>query len=56
MHGILVLILLHLHLTMLEPVIKDALVIARNPVVRKDVGAAVKVVSAYEKQRHKKNR
>ena len=44
-------LLIHLHLTALEPVIKEAVVIAKNPVVRKDIKASIKTVSAYEKNK-----
>jgi hypothetical protein len=49
--AFLFMLLAHLHLTVLEPAIKDAITVARNPVVRRDVKAAVKVLSAYEKNR-----
>ena len=55
MHAFLILLLVHLHLTMLEPAIKDAFAVARNPIVRKDVKAVAKVVSSYEKQHRKKH-
>ncbi len=51
--AFLIALLTHLHLIMLEPAIKDAIAVAKNPVVRKDVRTAVKTISAYEKQRHK---
>ena len=51
-------ILMHLHLTALEPAIKDAIVIAKNPIVRKDAKASYQaakaLVAAYEKQKRKK--
>jgi hypothetical protein len=49
--AILIMILVHLHLTMLEPAIKDAIMVARNPTVQKDVKAAAKAFAAYEKKR-----
>lgn len=52
--AFLIALLLHLHLTALEPVIMKAIVIAKNPVVRKDVRAAVKFVDAVRQQRNKK--
>jgi hypothetical protein len=51
---VLLYLLMHLHLTALEPVIRDALVIAKNPVVQKEAKAAAKAVVAYEKQRRAK--
>jgi hypothetical protein len=54
--ALLISMLVHLHLTALEPVIKEAVVIAKNPVARKDIKAVVKTVSAYEKnKRQRKN-
>jgi hypothetical protein len=49
--AFLISLLIHLHLTALEPVIKEAVVIAKNPAVRKDIKAAVKTVYAYEKNK-----
>jgi hypothetical protein len=53
MHG-LIAILVSLHLSFLAPVIKDAIVVAKNPIVRKDVKAAAKAVAAYERSRKKR--
>jgi hypothetical protein len=52
--AFLFMLLAHLHLTALEPAIREGAMLARNPVVRKDVKAAVKVVSAYEKNRNRR--
>lgn len=49
--AFLIMLLTHLHLTVLEPAIRDAIVIAKNPVVRRDVKAAVKIISAYEQRK-----
>ena len=52
--AFLIMLLVHLHLTALEPVIKDALIVAKNPVVQKEAKAAAKAVVSYEKQRRAK--
>ena len=52
--AFLISMLIHMHLTALEPVIKEAVVIAKNPVVRKDIKAVVKTVSAYEKNKRQR--
>jgi hypothetical protein len=54
--AFLIYLLAHLHLTVLEPAIREGIQIAQNPVVRKDVriaGKAIKAVAAYEKARNK---
>lgn len=52
----LMMLLSTLHLTAIEPIIRDAVAVARNPVIRKDVKAAVQVVQGYEKAQAKNPR
>ena len=54
--AFLISMLIHLHLTALEPAIKDVIAVARNPVVRKDIKAATNTVIAYEKRKKKNTR